>query len=182
MWFTQGLERGLPVIGMIMVAFEHPDEQEDGYEIMLQLTKYSYEGEMDPSVYLAKVEGALCLQMDQGSEFANKTIKFFREKGIVTDYTTVGDSRSDVVAERAKLLLLNDCRTLLDSANLSEDLLFYAVKFATMISNSVVSSSIGDLPRYKPVLTGLDADTILPSARRSSSTSRTWTVSCMTGV
>ena len=105
----------------------------------------------------------LCFQMDQGSEFTNQTIRqFFNENGIITRYTTVGDSRSNGVAERTNLLLLNDCRTLLQSVNLPIDLWFYAVQFATIMRNSIVSSSIGDSPRAKAGLTGLDVSTILP--------------------
>lgn len=107
--------------------------------------------------------GVLCFQMDQGTEFTNQTIRqFFNENGIITRYTTVGDSRSNGVAERTNLLLLNDCRTLLQSVNLPIDLWFYAVQFATIMRNSIVSSTIGDSPRAKAGLTGLDVSTILP--------------------
>lgn len=107
--------------------------------------------------------GVLCFQVDQGTEFTNQTIRqFFNENGIITRYTTVGDSRSNGVAERTNLLLLNDCRTLLQSVNLPIDLWFYAVQFATIMRNSIVSSSIGDSTRAKAGLTGLDVSTILP--------------------
>ena len=105
----------------------------------------------------------LCFQMDQGTEFTNKTItQFFHDNGIITRFTTVGDSRSNGVAERTNLLLLNDCRTLLTSVKLPDDLWFYAVKFATLMRNSIVTTSTKESPRAKAGLTGLDISTVLP--------------------
>lgn len=105
----------------------------------------------------------LCFQMDQGTEFTNRTItQFFHDNGIITRFTTVGDSRSNGVAERTNLLLLNDCRTLLTSVKLPDDLWFYAIKFATLMRNSIVTSSTKESPRAKAGLTGLDISTVLP--------------------
>ncbi|QLQ80656.1 hypothetical protein HG537_0D06570 [Torulaspora globosa] len=100
----------------------------------------------------------LCFQMDQGSEFMNKKIKrFFCKNQIDSRYTTVDDSQS---TERINRVLFNDCLTFLNSVNLPEDLWFYAVKFVTVIRNSLLSS-IGDSPRIKAALIGSDASTLL---------------------
>ncbi|CCD25831.2 integrase catalytic domain-containing protein NDAI_0G00550 [Naumovozyma dairenensis CBS 421] len=55
----------------------------------------------------------LTFHMDRGSEYTSTMVRdYFKVKGIIPIYTTVGDSSSNGIAERANLTFLNDCRTL----------------------------------------------------------------------
>lgn len=79
----------------------------------------------------------LCFQCDQGREYDNKLIQhYLKENGIQCIFNSVADSSSNGVAERANLVLLNDCGTLLTSAKLPQHLWFYAIQFSTIIRNS----------------------------------------------
>ncbi|CCD23648.1 uncharacterized protein NDAI_0B06160 [Naumovozyma dairenensis CBS 421] len=105
----------------------------------------------------------LTFHMDRGSEYTNKLVRdYFKDKGILPIYTTVGDSSSNGIAERANLTFLNDCRTLLSSSKLPANLWFYAVDFATLMRNAFINSSTNSSARAKAGLAGLDARTILP--------------------
>lgn len=90
------------------------------------------------------------VQMDQGSEYTNSSIKtYFAKKGIDTYYTTVADSASHGVAERLNLTLLNDCRTLLAGSGMPRHLWFEAVKVACHHRNSLYNPKIGTSPRMR---------------------------------
>ncbi|CCD25836.2 integrase catalytic domain-containing protein NDAI_0G00600 [Naumovozyma dairenensis CBS 421] len=105
----------------------------------------------------------LTFHMDRGSEYTSTMVRdYFKDKGIIPIYTTVGDSSSNGIAERANLTFLNDCRTLLSSSNLPASLWFYAVDFATLRRNAFINSSTNSSARAKAGLAGLDARTILP--------------------
>ncbi|EDO16464.1 Tkp1 protein [Vanderwaltozyma polyspora DSM 70294] len=105
----------------------------------------------------------LGFQMDRGSEFSNAEIRhFFRENGIQSCYTSVGDSRAHGVAERLNRPFLDDCRTLLESSGLSSHLWFYSVEFANLIQNALLNTKYKTSARARAGLAGLDASTILP--------------------
>lgn len=53
-------------------------------------------------------------QFDHGSDYTNNLMTcYFGESGIQYIYTTVGDSRSNSIAERSNWTFLNTCHTLL---------------------------------------------------------------------
>lgn len=105
----------------------------------------------------------LKFQFDRGTEYTNSAVKtFLSENGIQIVYTDAGDSQAHGVAERLNLTLLNDCRTIMNSAKLPHHLWYYAVQYATIIRNSIYNNSMRDSPRSKVGLLGLDTKSLLP--------------------
>ena len=80
----------------------------------------------------------LKFQFDRGTEYTNTVVKtFLSENGIQIIYTDAGDSQAHGVAERLNLTLLNDCRTIMNSAKLLHHLWYCAVQYVTIIHNSM---------------------------------------------
>lgn len=92
----------------------------------------------------------------------NFSIKeFFRLNGIIRIYTTTGDSAANGVAERTNLVVLHDCRTLLQSSNLPKYLWFHAIQYFTIMRNACYNLVIKSTPIAHAGLAGLNITTVL---------------------
>jgi uncharacterized protein (DUF2164 family) len=84
---------------------------------------------------------------DSGTEFINNELdNFFRSQGITQKHTATNESASNGLVEKGNRTIEDKGRCLLHTAQLSEKLWPYAMKYATYIYNRTIHSSTSKTP------------------------------------
>lgn len=105
-WFQQGIDRSIPILRMIMTAFDSENEEEQDIDLFEGLYRYSYNGEIDPRVYVAEVEETILKFENSGQNIIESLKCKLVTRGLKGDYAQMHkDLRAGKIEESMHQIL-----------------------------------------------------------------------------